>query len=83
MLGLDPVVTKVQKIVLDSAKEMRGGRSLRVDEATIHAFCRGQPEAVAVVNSWQFQANRGTRIITVIHDEYAQMISRNEVNFGV
>jgi hypothetical protein len=83
MLGMDRPIEKVQKITLDSAREMKGGRSLRVDENTMLAYVLGQPEAVATVEAWRFQANRGTKITVVSLEQYAQMIERQgSVTFG-
>ncbi|MGF7180405.1 hypothetical protein [Tunturiibacter psychrotolerans] len=81
-LGLDRPIEKVQKITLDSAREMKGGRSLRVDENTMIAFCMGQPEAVATVEAWRFQENRGTKIVVVSPEQYEHLATRNQVVFG-
>jgi hypothetical protein len=81
--SVEPVIAGVEKIKIQSRSAMKGGRSLRVDENTMIAYCLGQPEAVETVNAWRFQANRATRIVTVSREEYAQMIERQgSVSFG-
>jgi hypothetical protein len=82
MLGLDPVINRVEKVVIQSRAAMNGGRSLRVDENTMIAFAMGQPEAVETVLAWRFAANRATRIITVSRERYEQIVNRNQVVFG-
>jgi hypothetical protein len=83
MSGVEEVIVGVQKVKIQSRSAMKAGRSCRVDENTMIAYAMGQPEAVATVNAWRFQANRATRIIQVSRQEYSQMVERQgSVNFG-
>jgi hypothetical protein len=75
--ALDPVISKPEKIILQSRAMLKAAPSLRPGLAMMDGCLVGNPEAIAIRDSWAFSFP----IRRVEHNEYEIMAERGQVTF--
>jgi hypothetical protein len=78
MLGLDPVIDKQQRVVIQSRAALKSAPSLRPGLAMMDGCVCGNPEALSIRDAWKCNHP----IKTVSRDEFAAMVERGTVTFG-
>jgi hypothetical protein len=82
MLGLDKVIDKQERVVIQSRAALKAAPSLRPGVEVCEGCAAGNPLALAIAEAWRFKANRATRITVVSREEYVRLVEKGTVNFG-
>jgi len=79
-IELEEVIEKTERVPAHLA--LKTAPSLKPGIQMMEAAAFGQPEAVAIRDSWAFRENRATRVRVLSRDEFTAMVEKGTVTFG-